>query len=158
MLLTRTKIREYLKKDESVLVYKDTQGNYETQRNHRKPIYKEHLSLEQRIPPGLTPSEFIIFTDAEKEPKEGYMRLLVANRVNRYFPGIVGDEIRLVDGGTHAWAWVDKLKVGTRRREALEDFDLWAPLLINGLAIVFFIAFILVPTLWAFLLPIFQKG
>ena len=164
---TRTKIREYLKTSESVLVFKGSPNSYKSLIGDKtiepgleieSSMLGQHSSLEQRCPPGLTPFDFIIFTDAMIAPNEGYLRKLVANRVNRYFPGIVSDEIRLVDRGTHAWAWVDKLKDGTRRREALEDFDLWAPIYINVIAIGSLTVFIILPKLWIFLLPIFQKG
>ncbi len=150
--MTRTKIREFLKTDKSVLVFKRTAEKYkELIQSSGAAIFKEHLSLEQRCPPGLTPFEFIVFTDAHEAPAEGYMRLLVANRVNRYFPSIVGDEIELVDHGTHAWATVSKLKGGTRWRATLEDIDLYAPVLINGAAIVLFIVFIILPRVWSIL-------
>ena len=133
---TRTKIRKYLKGHESVLVWKGSEYNYrDAIKTTNNEICRAHSSLEQRCPPGLTPFEFIIFTDAIIAPSDGYMRKFVANRVNRYFPDIVSDEIELENRTDHAWASVDKdkLKTGTRWREVLEDLDLFAPLLINGL-------------------------
>ena len=105
--------------------------------------------MEGRCLPGLTPFHFIVFTDAATDPAEGYMRYLVANRIDKYYPGIVGDEITLTDAGAgYGWAGVGKLKNGAWWRTTLEDIDHWSPVVINVAAIILFMIFTTIPWLW----------
>jgi hypothetical protein len=106
-----------------------------------------HALLEEKCPPGHTPFEFIIYTDALTQATDGYIRHLVANRVDNYFPGIVKAEITTWDEGAISWASVNKLKAGTAVQVFLEDLDQWVPVMINGVAVIAFAFLVFYPWL-----------
>ena len=146
--VTRTRVRAHLLQPSSVLIIMDDRESYAEAMKHLPGDERmlQHVKLEAKVPPGLSPYDFIVFTDKLVAPTEGYLRQLVKNRVNLYYPGISRDEIDLQEhDSTFCWARVQHLKAGTRLRATLEDIDLYAPLLINATAIALVIAVIVTP-------------
>ena len=148
--VSRTAIRRYLKQGDSILVFKGQEQAYkEAIMRVTDPHAHQHVLLEEKCPPGHTPFEFIIYTDALTQATDGYVRHLVANRVHDYFPGITKHEIATRESGDISLATVNKLKAGTKLRAFTEDADHWAPILINGVAIVAFVLLVFLPWVWS---------
>ena len=137
--VSRTVIRRYLQQADSILVFKGQGQAYrDAIMRVSDPHASGHALLEARCPPGHTPFEFIIYTDALTQATDEYVRHLVANRVHAYFPGITEREVTTRESGDVCLAAVNKLRVGTKLRAFLEDLDDWDPIIINGLAILAF--------------------
>lgn len=153
---TRAKIRTYLKNPMSILVVKYLESNYKVNllRSDSHELLA-HAQMEERCPAGRTPFDFIIYTDAMAAPNDGYMRRLVANRVDQFFPGITPGEITLSDSpagdANMQWATVGRLSRGTEWREFLEDLDLFAPILLNTFS--FFLITTLILYCYTFFCP-----
>ena len=148
--VTRLKIRQSLMNDTTLLLAKMPESDYrEALKAVTNKISNEHVRLERICLPGLTPWHFIVFTDYNKQPDEDLIRHLLANRVDRYFPGIGPSEIKIkYNAGDHVLALVGPLKPATLWRSRLEDLDLYLPLIANGLALFVFVIFKAVPWLW----------
>ena len=147
---TKTKIRKFLKSSQSLLVFKGSEEKYEGYLQHSGNLQVGlNASLEERCPAGLQARQFTVFTDSMVAPTDGYMRKLVANRVDQFFPGITIDEIQLkpLDASDCAWACVGTIKAGTRIRALAEDIDLWAPVLVNGIGLGLFTILIILTAL-----------
>lgn len=141
--LTRNKIRKYLHQRGCLLVVKLTEKAYREQLVNFDTVYVPcHAQLEEKVPPGLTPFDFIVFTDSISQPTPGYMAALCRNRIDIYFPGIKKDEISIEeDQDHHAWASPSNLHLVTRARAFLEGFDLWLPICLNVIGLLFFLPY-----------------
>jgi hypothetical protein len=106
----------------------------------------EHARLERLSLPGLTPWNFIVFTDKFKGPDNDCLKHIFANRVDAYFPGITPIEIALQDHEErYVLGKVGPLSPKTERRILVEQFDTYLPLLANGVAILVLVLWCLWP-------------
>lgn len=145
--LTKTQIRKFLKSPQSLSVFKGSERKYEEYLQHSSNLQVGlNASLEERCPAGLQARHFTVFTDSMVAPTDGYMKKLVANRVDQYFPGITTDEIQLepLDASDCAWACIGTMRPGTRLRARAEDIDLWAPVFVNAIGL----GLLTIPSLW----------
>lgn len=138
--LTRNKIRRYLRHTRSLLICKVDKNAYALEVKRQSPEFLAcHMELETKVPPSLTPYDFIVFTDAVIESDKIYMFHLCRNRIEFYFPGITTSEFVLdKDGDHHAWASPSNLRYVTKIRAFIENMDLWFPVIINCFGLLFF--------------------
>lgn len=134
--VTRSRIQNHLRNDWSLLCVKTTRSFYEDGLVRRtEPFSGEHVRMETLCLPGLTPWHFIVFTDHNIKPEPEFVKHVLANRIDSYFPGITSNEITLATWyDHHVRAKVGPLKSSTQLRLRLEQFDVYLPLIANGFA------------------------
>ncbi|HMF85170.1 MAG TPA: hypothetical protein VK598_02340 [Nitrospiraceae bacterium] len=144
--MTRTKIRKYLRHTRSLLIIKTYEEVYRTQlkQEGRASVYlPAHQELETKVPPGLTPFRFIVFTDSATKPDEIYMLQLCRNRINAYFPGITAMDFAVDETQDHlVWASPSKLRFSTRVRVFLENCDVWLPISLNSVGVLAYLLYV----------------
>jgi hypothetical protein len=145
--VTRGRVRRYLKNDWSMTCIKMPEPLYRsTIQNQGDRLFNNHIRMERLCLPGLTPWDFIVFTDHNRTPDEEFIKHVLANRANAFFPGITPAEITLGEWASdHVQAKVGPLKLRTTWKVQLEQFDIYLPLIANGFAILLFVFWILAP-------------
>jgi len=142
--MTRTKIREYLRHTRSLLIVKMSEQQYGANVQGASDVWvRVNSELETKVPPGLTPLQFTIFTDAVHKPDDNYMLHLCRNRISMFFPGITAMEISIEEyADHHAWASPSKLRFSTRARAFLENCDLWLPISLNSVGVLAYLLYL----------------
>lgn len=142
--MTRTKIRKYLRHTRSLLVVKLHEQTYDEQvKGGIVPMMLLNTELETKVPPGLTPPRFTVFTDAVSKPDNNYMLHLCRNRIHTYFPGITVMEFAIDEfSDSHAWVSPSKLRFSTRVRAFLENCDLWLPISVNAVGLLVYLGYV----------------
>lgn len=153
--LTRQKIREYMKKPKSILICTGLARDFGPTGQPPKPdsIEWQARKLTEDLPQGLDSNEVLFFSGRYVvEMAEAFVKLIVAKRAQKYFSGLRADEVLIENpsGDTFSdwyWARVSPTTLGTRARVALEDLDLWSPVILN------FVGFVLLLTSLIFCWP-----
>lgn len=144
--VTRNKIRRYLQNTRSLLVIKTWEIAFrEELKLNRTSAYLPLIrELETKVPAGLTPYSFIVFTDGHREPDDNYMFHLCRNRIDIYFSGISASEFQVDESQDHhAWISPSKLRPATRAWAIVEVSDLWLPVVLNVIGLLLFLRYIL---------------
>lgn len=145
--VTRKKIRKYLRNTRSLLVIKTYEEAYRSQlkaQTTASSYLRAHQELEAKVPPGLIPFHFIIFTDAVNKPDEMYLLHLCRNRIDTYFPGITVMDFAVDETQDHlVWASPSKLGFKARARAAIENCDSWLPISLNAIGLLAYVAYLL---------------
>ena len=135
---TRRKIRKFLRKSGAVLVFFGDEIYFEEQMKPSAQTETRHClaALYSRLPPGLPRSDFQVITHNVKEPE--LVNEQVAKKLNKHFPGLEGVNVSVEAPQQRGICWAH---VSTTSRTTdwwcwLEDFDLWLPIILNGVALV----------------------
>lgn len=146
--VTRRKIRKYLQRSRSLLVIKTWESNFRNDilTNRTSAFMLAIGELATKVPAGLSPYSFIIFTDAYHEPDDNYMFHLCRNRIDTYFSGIGAKEFQVDESQDHhAWISPSKLRFNTQAWVIVEDSDLWLPIVLNVIGLLLFLLYLLCP-------------
>jgi|CXWL01.1.fsa_nt_gi hypothetical protein len=132
---TRGKIREYLRKEGSVLVFVGDEMRFTQELNVQPPNHTRKCQGMHygRLHPDWPRSDFHVITHGQTEPE--LIEKQIAAKLEKYFPGLKAEDISFVpDKESIGRAQVFTTSQSTDRWCWLEEVELRLPIIVNAVA------------------------